>query len=75
MYLSILCVSSGSFPAAVSALVFHVHMVTLSLPRIFDDAPVSYLIPQSWCTAEGAVLVAPGGDRSGMVRSLVFITW
>ena len=42
-------------------------MVMLSLPRIFDDAPVAQLTPPSWCTAEGAVLVDPGGDRSGMV--------
>ena len=40
-------------------------MVMLSLPRIFDDAP--HLTPPSWCPAEGAVLVDPGGDRSGMV--------
>ena len=36
-------------------------MVMLSLPRIFDNAPVAYLTPPSWCTAEGAVLVDPGG--------------
>ena len=47
--------------------VFHVHKVMLPLPRIFYDAPVTYLTPPSWCTAEGAVLVDPGGDRSGMV--------
>ena len=51
-------VSGG--PAALIALVFHV--------PIFDDAPV-----ESGCTAEGAVLVDPGGDRSGMVWLLVFI--
>ena len=44
----------------------------LSLPRIFDDAPVAYLTLRP---AEGAVLVDPGGDRSGMVWLLVFITW
>ena len=43
LYLSILCVSSWSFPAAFSVLVFHVPMVMLSLPQIFDDAPVAYL--------------------------------
>ena len=73
LYLSIPCVSSWSFPAALNVLVFHVPMVILSLPRIFDDAPVAYLAPPSWCTAEGAVLVDPGGDRSGMVKLLVFI--
>ena len=41
-------------------------MVMMSLPRIFDDAPVAYLTPPSWCTEEGAVLVDPGGDRSGV---------
>ena len=75
LYLSILCVSSWSFIAALSVLTFHVPMVTLSLPRIFDDAPVAYLTPPSWCTEEGAVLVDPGGDRSGMVGLLVFIIW
>ena len=63
------------FPTAVSVVVFQVPMVMLSLPRIFDDAPVGYLTPSSWCTAEGAVLVDPGGDRSGMVWSLVVIAW
>ena len=29
----------------------------LSLPRIFEDTPVAYLTPPSWCTAGGAVLV------------------
>ena len=53
---------SWSGPAALIALVFHV--------PIFDDAPV-----ESGCTAEGAVLVDPGGDRSGMVWLLVFIIW
>ena len=43
-------------------------MVMLSLPRIFDDTLVAHLTPPSWCTAEGAVLVDPGGDRSGMVQ-------
>ena len=42
LYLSISCVSSWSFPAALSVLVFRVPMVMLSLPRIFDDAPVAY---------------------------------
>ena len=59
LYLSISCVSSCSFPAALSVLVFQVPMVMLSLPRIFDDAPVAHLTPPSWCTAEGAVLVHP----------------
>ena len=71
-YLSISCVSSWSFPAALSVLVFHVPMVTLSLPRIFDDTLVACLTPPSWCTAEGAVLVGPGGDQSVMVWLLVF---
>ena len=75
LYLSISCVSSWSFPAVLSVLVFHVPMVVLSLPRIFDDAPVAYLTPPSWCTAEGAVLVDRSGDRSGMEWLLVFITW
>ena len=42
LYLSIPCVSSWSFPAAVSVLVFKVPIVMLSLPRIFDDAPSSW---------------------------------
>ena len=67
LYLSISCVSSWSFPAAPGILVFQVPMVMLFLPRIFDDAPVAYLTITSWCTAEGAVLVDSGGDRSGMV--------
>ena len=50
---------SWSFPAALSVLVFQVPMVMLSLPRIFDYAPVACLTPPSWCTAEGAVLVDP----------------
>ena len=75
LYLSISCVSSSSFPAALSVLVFQVPMVMLSLPLIFDDAPVAYLTPPSWCTVEGGVLVGPGGDRSGMVWLLVVIAW
>ena len=75
VYLSISCVGSWSFCPALSVLWFHVPMVMLSLPRIFDDVPVAYLTPPSWCTAEGAVLVDPGGDRSGTVWLLVFITW
>ena len=68
LYLLISCVSSWSFPAALSVLVFLVPMVMLSLPRIFDDAQVVYLTPPSWCTAEGAVLVNLGGDWCSMVR-------
>ena len=56
-------------------LVFQVPMVMLSLPRIFDDAPVAYLTPPSWCTAEGADLVDPGGDQSGMEWLCVVIAW
>ena len=52
---------------ALSVLVFQVPMVMLSLPRIFDDAPVAHLTPPFWCTAEGAVLVDPGGDRVATV--------
>ena len=47
LYLSISCVSSWSFSAALSVLVFHVLKVQLSLPRIFDGAPVAYLTPPS----------------------------
>ena len=65
--LPISCVCSCSFPAALSVLGFHVPSVMLSLPRIFDDAPVAYLTPPSWYTAEGAVLVDLGRDWSGMV--------
>ena len=75
LYLSISCVSFWSFPATLSVLVFHVPMVILSLPPTFDDAPVAYLTPLSWCTAEGVVTVDPGGDRSSMVWLLVFIIW
>ena len=35
--------SSRSFLAALSVLVFQVPMVMLSLPRIFDDAPAAHL--------------------------------
>ena len=56
-------------------LVFQVPMVMLSLPRIFDDAPVAHLTLPSWCTAEGAVLVDAGGDRSGMEWLCVVIAW
>ena len=75
LYLSILCVSSWSFRAALSVLVFHVPMVMLSLPQIFDDAPVAYLTPLSWCMMEGVVLVVRDGDLSGMVWLFIFITW
>ena len=67
LYLSILCVISWSFPAAVNVFVFHVPMVMLSLPWIFDNALVACLTPPSWCTAESAVLVGSGSNRSGMV--------
>ena len=52
---------------ALIVLVFQAPMVMLSLPRIFDDAPVAHLTPSSWCTAEGAVLVNPDGVRYGVV--------
>ena len=48
LYLSILCISSWSFSAALSVLMFHVPVVMLSLPWICDDAPVAYLTPPSW---------------------------
>ena len=73
LYLSISCASSWSFPATLSVLVFHVSMVMLPRPRIFDDAPVAYLTPPSWSTVEGAVLVDPGGDLSDKVCLLLFI--
>ena len=72
LYLSISYVSSWSFPAALSVLVFHMPMVMLSLPRIFDDAPGAYLTPLSWCTAERAVLLDLGGNQSGMVWLCLF---
>ena len=75
MNLSISCVSSWSFPAALSVLVFQVPMVMLSRPRIFNYAPVAYLTTPSWCTEEGAVLVDTGSDRSGMVWLCVVIAW
>ena len=74
LYLSISCVISWSFLAAVSVLVFHVPVV-MSLPRIFDEAPVAYLTPPFWCMVEGMVPVDLGGGRSGMVWFTVFITW
>ena len=40
-------VSSPSFAATLSVLVFQVPMVMLSLPRIFDDVPVAHLTPPS----------------------------
>ena len=72
LYPSILCVSSWSFPAALSVLVFHVPMV-MSLPQIFDDALVACLTPLSWCAVEGAVLADPSGDQLSMVWLLLFI--
>ena len=63
------------FPAALSALLFHVPMMILSLPRIFDDAPVACLTPPSCCTAEGAVLVDPSGDPSGIIWFLFVTSW
>ena len=44
-------------------------MVMLSLSRTFDDAPVAYMTPPSWCAAEGAALVDPGGDRGCLFSS------
>ena len=67
LYLSISCAISWSFPAGLSVLVIQVPMVMLSLPRIFDGAPVAYLTYPSWCTAEGVVLVDPSGDWSDSV--------
>ena len=75
LYLFISCVSYWSFSAALSVPVFYVHTVMLSLPRIFDDALVACFTLPSWCTAEGVVLVDPGGNRSGMVWLFVFIIW
>ena len=43
LYLPISCVSSWSFPAAFSVLVFHLPMV-MSLPRILDGAPDSSVL-------------------------------
>ena len=65
------CGSKDSLEICGCVLVFQVPMVMLSLARIFDDAPVAYLTPPSWCMAEGAVLVDLGGDRSSMVWLLV----
>ena len=39
----------------------------------FHDASAACLTPPSWCMVEGAVLVNPGGDRSGMVLVLVSV--
>ena len=75
LYLSISCVSSWSFPAGLSVLLFQLPLVMLSLPRIFDDAPVAYLTPPSRWTVEGVVLVDTGGDWPGMVWLLVVIAW
>ena len=63
------------FPEALSVLVFHVPLVMLSLPRILGGAPAECLTSPSWCAPEGAILVNPGGDRSGMVWFLVVISW
>ena len=46
-------------------------MVMLSLPRIFDDAPVAHLTPLSWCMVDGTVRVNLGSNRSKMVRLLL----
>ena len=71
LYLSISCVISWSFPAAISVLVFHVPMVMSSLPWIFDDAPVQCFTSPSWCKAEGMVLVNLGGGRASIAWVLV----
>ena len=73
--LSISCVSSAwSFPATPGVLVFHVPMVMLSLPRIFNDAPVAFLTPLCWYTEEG-VPCWPGRRpiQYGMVASFHYI--
>ena len=75
LYLTVSCVSSWTFPAALRVLVFYVPVVTLSLPRILDGAPVACLAPPSWCTVEGAVLVDPGGDRFSMVWLFFVMSW
>ena len=75
LYLPISCVSSWSFLSALSVLVFQVPMVMLFLPWIFDDAPVVYLTPWSWCMVKGMVLVDPGSNQSGMVWLCVVIAW
>ena len=47
--------------------------VVMSLPRIFDDAPVAYLTLQSWCTAESAVMVTAYKKKLCMaIRVLLF---
>ena len=74
LYPFISCTSSWSFPASLSVLVFHVPLVMLSLPWIFAASPVAHLTPLSWYTVEGVVLVDLGGDWSGMVWLLIFIT-
>ena len=72
------CFHNHLYPLLHSSLLAQspsVPMVLLSVPRILDSAPVAFLTPPSWCTAEGAVLVNPGGDRSVMVWFLVAILW
>ena len=74
LYLVLSCVSSLSFPSAVSLLVFHVPMVMLSLPPILDGASVACFPPPSWCTVQGAVFVDSGGDRSGIICCHFMVT-
>ena len=74
LYLSISCVSSWRFPAAVSHnLVSFCSMCQwwCCLPQIFDGAPVACLTPPSWCTADSSILVNPGGEWSGKAKLLV----
>ena len=44
-------------------------------PHHYTYCTSRYLVPPSWCTVEGAVLVDRSGDRPDIVRLLVFITW
>ena len=52
----------GVSPQLLSVLVFPVPMVMLSLPRIFDDAPVACLTPPSWHTVMARSLIRAATD-------------
>ena len=72
-YHFISCVSSSTFPAALSDLMFQVPIVILFLARSDFCPPVAYFSPPSWWPAtEGTVLV-PGNDQAGMDWVVVVI--
>ena len=72
-YLFISCVSSSTFPAALSDLTFQVPIVMLFLARgDFSPSVTCFSPPSGWPAMEGVVLV-PSDDRAGMDWVVVVI--